>query len=1653
MEPPHSDSHDDNNNSNNNNTRFTTDHNNNSNSNNTGSDDELTLSGKTNTKKNMAIRHKNNNNKNDIRSNEYSFPGNMNENIGAEDVRDAPFSEGIDLLAMGGPELTDREKQDYEDSDEDNIHTATNESRNSNKDRAPNNSKFNTATSSSYPTSKSANTLQEADNDSLFDDEGSYELATEPSTNNNDKNKRKTKSSKRKRALNPQKESSKGKPSKTAKITKQSTQSKVSSTPSSSSSTSKSFQCGVTCIQGKEAFKTNKLDSILSHMEKKHGIQGKVDIVRHLHSIPESCSSRNRTIKCCSDWLCDGHPVLSPEGFVQHFNAKHSQSHNIQISVDDVKDFDGLYYDINLDRQSFIDNNDNTTANEHGLTNPPQHSYNLRSRSGTHHLDTLAEEYNGMEDEDEDDDNETDETFVPDRGDAMSLDGETEKKREIDYFEEDQLDGSICKHAIQIGAIKGESLSNIRELLRYTQDDLHDHLCGVNHPRINTVHHKHVEIFRNLNNLLLRTILSTIEQDTSSDDNSSTSSSNTASGTNNNNNNNTTPSNTNTDNNNNNASSPLNDKELCSSASIAQFLLPTIYLMLKRSKRSRGQITQKAYLQELEDLSVSDLIGCILHLYNIGRAKLKRDDPPHRTPNAKVIQKKVRQLVVDEGHVSRGMNYLCRYADTDGVEAPPYLTQHEFKAKVESLHPPSDETYDNIHNPEDTDLIENALSNDITLSASVLNTTLRKLKRDSTPGWDGWTFQLMRQLYEENEVDDDNVSENGALLINFIKHGLKGKLPLRSLWNVSKIILIPEWKAEKHAWKHRPIAIGTSWYRLLGKAALNIIGDSVGRQLQPYQFAVGIPDGIGIAATILQDFQEKDGHAILSIDLSNAFNSLRRGRIYDGLKKYAPQLLPFFQWSYTGKTELRSSNGILMGHAATGTRQGDPLSMLYFAVGIHPLIEQLSGITTTLHPENFLQSYADDISLCIRDQDVPAAWDAVAEVFPIGSETDGIVNDRAEDFVKIGIAVNPSKCFAILHPASRGITVEYSNNSHQPSTTNKAVTLAEFHTPEFITSDNAGGHLLRTVHHAKIFGVMIGDIAARTDFSTKLYKEIEKKASFILSFCGAKAGFALVKYCLNSIANYLHRIEDEANLDLLHHDQIISRTIASLMGRNQLTPVQECLRGLPHKLSGLGILHHNGPLTRINHDDLQKRTRSWLEHRGLAPPDEAMIEITPPLESDSNTTPPPRVHLGLGKVLSTFPDLEKDETKLKEDLGFEQGTRDGTSAQQRKYKLHKLRWTKLIADLKNQTTTIGDALWVDASAFNGSGDILLCGSHHARWFNDEDFKSLIETKLLMNPVFDKHQGEHIETICRGCSLTQHQHPMTAKKYHYLNCRVNSRLRIQRHDIIKSHLGKMLLKVLPQDNADITISNEQHTSLDDAKRSDVTIEWANDTKTHFDVGITSPISNMLVSRMAIRKGAINSLAAASETHDDKLRKYQNATGQFYPIIFLATGRPSKQLSNVCKELQQRSHLDEQSFMKYWREFLRNSMRTCLKFVARTSLDRPQLDQHIKNDSSKRKQSRRQTNRRLKDTIDREHTMGNPKRVMRVTEQVEMIDDNNNNNNHNTNNNNNTNNNQNINENDTNQQITDTHPNISEQSVTSSPPAVLNIDSSGGDDNFG
>jgi len=1398
--------------------------------------------------------------------------------------------------------------------------------------------------------------------------------------------------------------------SKRSKTRENSNASSQISSSSSSTIPSRRFYCGTACPNSDTPYTSDLFQSMVQHMQKIHKLDNPA-LVWALREVPAH-SNFKEEFRICNVTGCAA-PVLGKNGYSTHYNIKHKEERGFQMIRGDVGMPKGEIT-VSPIFNPFEDYNDDITNTDpppptREVINAQRQLRRHRSNNNNSNVRTTADEEKGTEVEE---DSDTDSDYAPDHvndangngviddddEDDMSLEQDSPEKVPFDYFEETLEDNTTTLHDIQISNIKREARRTIREILEFSEEELVDYLCGVNHPRLNQVNNGHTEIFRSINNRLLNIML---REDGISHENNENSESLDAE--------------MNIENYDPNTSEeherPLSLAEFSRLASIAHFLLPTIYRMVKTSKRALGKTTQKSYFQALEISRKHELIGCICYLFKLGRSKLTREDIPQRIPSKPTIAKRVNQLVIEEGHVSRGMNYLCRYADSDATNSPPHLSPDEFKQKVQDLHPERHEIYDALIDDENTN--EEGEFNDTSnptpnsemfeLTASVLNTTLRRLKRDSTPGWDGWTFQLIRQLYEEHDINDETPSLNAQLLIKFIKFGLAGSLPLHKLWNVSKMILIPEWKAASSHWKYRPIAIGASWYRLLGKSALYVIGDSVGRKLNPLQFAVGIPDGISIAASLLQNFRNDDENAILSIDLSNAFNSIRRSKIYEGLKQFAPQLLPFFKWSYAEQTQLRTSTGTLCGHAATGTRQGDPLSMLYFAVGIHPLIEKLSGKITQLNPErNFLQSYADDISLCIEKGHLGRAWKYVAEVFPIdtGSEN-GITTEADTDFEAIGLAVNPTKCFAILNEVEllRNESVVYSRNNADsndspdlPPITSDAPTIA-------VPLDNAiptfamleGGQTLSMVPSAKIFGVMIGTLEDRIKFSRDLYDELKKKGSYISSFCGPKAGFSLVKYCLNTICTYLHRIEDESTLDLARHDQIVSQTLADLLQKNHLTNQQDIIRGLPHKLGGLGILRHDSPITKINHDDLQSRTISWIKHCGLAPlapppntdqnvnteqtnADNAEVDNNTNADntetgvntrSDTSQLTPITSHRGLHNALKTFKEPPTVGDVIKKDLGYDSDTRDGTPPQKRKLTVHKRTLNLLMTQLKNNSATIGDALWMDASAFNGSGDLLLCGSYHLHSFNEDEFRAFLETKLLMNPSYAGKLENHINTRCDSCDHDQLQHPMVAKKYHYINCLKHTISRGIRHNVIAAHLSRFLIKAFSDQASSIDF--ESPMSNADNRRGDVSITWADlaAPKTHFDIGITSPVQNMLVSRMDLqgRNGHINSLGAASDMYEDKRRKYRNTDGTLYPIIFLATGRPSKQLTTICQELHTRSSLPERVFMKHWRTFLRDSMRTCSKFIANAHRNRPHLSQVHHQPTFSQMKSRREQKQRI------------------------------------------------------------------------------------------
>jgi len=108
--------------------------------------------------------------------------------------------------------------------------------------------------------------------------------------------------------------------------------------------------------------------------------------------------------------------------------------------------------------------------------------------------------------------------------------------------------------------------------------------------------------------------------------------------------------------------------------------------------------------------------------------------PSVAPPSDATIARKTRKLVLEDGHVSCGMNYLCRHAEKDKTATPlPQMSDGEFQDRVATLHPKRQSTHDSLDLVSDCPTDPNLDS--LKLKATTLNTTIRRLKRDCAPGF------------------------------------------------------------------------------------------------------------------------------------------------------------------------------------------------------------------------------------------------------------------------------------------------------------------------------------------------------------------------------------------------------------------------------------------------------------------------------------------------------------------------------------------------------------------------------------------------------------------------------------------------------------------------------------------------------------------------------------------------------------------------------------------------------------------------------------------------------------------------------------------------------------------------------------------------------
>ena len=214
---------------------------------------------------------------------------------------------------------------------------------------------------------------------------------------------------------------------------------------------------------------------------------------------------------------------------------------------------------------------------------------------------------------------------------------------------------------------------------------------------------------------------------------------------------------------------------------------------------------------------------------------------------------------------------------------------------------------------------------------------------------------------------------------------------IRPLLSCSKLIAL-----NKGGGRVRPIGIGNVLRKLAAKCLGTKHLDSFKGYLGAQQCGVATPSGIEKILAGVRHHWNGGKDTIISVDCSNAFNTVSRLAIYDQLQRHFPGLVPFFSLFYKEKGLLFTSSGDTLLSSA-GVTQGCPLSPAFFALAIQPSLE----MARAQFPNCIIYAYLDDIIIIGPSSDAGRCY-AYLSILLRG----------------IGLEVNPSKSkvfSSILH--------------------------------------------------------------------------------------------------------------------------------------------------------------------------------------------------------------------------------------------------------------------------------------------------------------------------------------------------------------------------------------------------------------------------------------------------------------------------------------------------------------------------------------------------------------------------------------------------------------------------------------------------------------
>ena len=139
----------------------------------------------------------------------------------------------------------------------------------------------------------------------------------------------------------------------------------------------------------------------------------------------------------------------------------------------------------------------------------------------------------------------------------------------------------------------------------------------------------------------------------------------------------------------------------------------------------------------------------------------------------------------------------------------------------------------------------------------------------------------------------------------------------------------------------RPIAVGNTLRRLATKVGLKPVTQELGNFLRPNQLGYGTKGGSEAAAHAIRHYISKNtkNKVFLKLDISNAFNSMRRDHILHKVKETQPSLYNLFWQANSKPSHLFYRDKLLS--SESGLQQGDPGGPALFSLGLDQIVKEL----------------------------------------------------------------------------------------------------------------------------------------------------------------------------------------------------------------------------------------------------------------------------------------------------------------------------------------------------------------------------------------------------------------------------------------------------------------------------------------------------------------------------------------------------------------------------------------------------------------------------------------------------------------------------------------------------------------------------------------